>query len=97
MPDCTDAKLDFGRLGRRVIEANFQGGALSSDGGLMLLRQVDRRMGLSQAIASVLRDARAPDRITQKNTKKQMGSDTILGLCVTSRTIIRSSKKQIGV
>lgn len=28
--------LVFGRLGRRVIEANFAGGALSSDGALML-------------------------------------------------------------
>lgn len=38
MPKCTADQMDFGRLGRRVIEANFEGGALSSDGGLMLLR-----------------------------------------------------------
>jgi hypothetical protein len=56
--------MDFGRLGRRVIEANFQGGALSSDGGMMLLRQVDRRTGLSQAVAYVLQDPRDPERIT---------------------------------
>jgi len=39
MPKCTDAKIDFGRFGRRVIEADFSGGDLGSDGGLLLLRQ----------------------------------------------------------
>jgi hypothetical protein len=38
MPKCTQDKIDFGRLGRRVIEADFSGGDLSSDGGLLLLR-----------------------------------------------------------
>lgn len=56
--------MEFGRLGRRVLSADFDGGALSSDGGLMLLRRVDERIGLSRAAASVLSDARNPDRIT---------------------------------
>ena len=37
-------------------------GALSSDGGLMLLRRVDERIGLSRAVAAVLSDARNPAR-----------------------------------
>jgi hypothetical protein len=41
MPRRTDAEIEFGRFGRRVIEADFNGGDLSSDGGLLLLRQVD--------------------------------------------------------
>ena len=28
MPKCTDARIDFGRFGRRVIEADFSGGDL---------------------------------------------------------------------
>lgn len=51
MPNCTAGLMSFGRLGRCQIEANFEGGALSSDGGLMLLREVDRRIGLSKAVA----------------------------------------------
>jgi hypothetical protein len=49
-----------------VIKANFEGGALSSDGDLMLVRQVDRRIGLSAAVAvaDALHDPRDPDRIT---------------------------------
>ena len=64
MPKCTANELEFGRLGRRVIEANFGGGAISSDGGVMLLRQVDRLIGLSAQAASALHDPRDPDRIT---------------------------------
>lgn len=45
MPKCTAEQMGVGRLGRRIIGANFEGGALSSDGGLMLLRQADRRTG----------------------------------------------------
>lgn len=44
MPKCTADQMEFGRFGRRVIEANFQGGAISSDGGLLLLREVERRL-----------------------------------------------------
>lgn len=48
MPKCTANQIQFGRLGRRIIEANFNGGDISFDGGLMLLRQVDRRIGLTR-------------------------------------------------
>lgn len=54
MPKCTADEMIFGRLGRRVIEAHFRGGAISSDGGVMLLRQLDRRLGLSHAVAQAL-------------------------------------------
>lgn len=66
MPKCTADSLTFGRLKRRLIEANFQGGALSSDGGLMLLRGVDRRIGLSDAVAAALFDPRNPDFIVHE-------------------------------
>ena len=62
MPKCTKDKIGFGRLGRRVIEADFSGGDLSSDGGLLLLRQVDRHLGLSRAAAAAIPDPRDPER-----------------------------------
>ncbi|MFN7481351.1 MAG: transposase, partial [Betaproteobacteria bacterium] len=58
MPKCTDAKIEFGRFGRRLIEADFSGGDLSSDGGLLLLRQIDQHLGLSRAAAAVIPDPR---------------------------------------
>jgi hypothetical protein len=63
MPKCTKAKIDFGRVGRRVIEADFSGGELSSDGGLLLLRQVDQHLGLSRMAAAAIPDPRDPERI----------------------------------
>src|SRR5574337_1141550 len=40
MPKCTQRRIDFGRLGRRVIEADFSGGDLSSDGGELLAQRI---------------------------------------------------------
>lgn len=79
MPNCTADEMGFGRLGRRVIEANFQGGAISSDGGLMLLRQVDRRIGLSAAVAGALGDPRNPQRIT--HVLRDLIAQRLYGLC----------------
>lgn len=53
--------MGFGRLGRHLIEANFEDGALCSDDGLMPLRQVDRKIGLSGTVAPALHDPCAPD------------------------------------
>ena len=58
MPNCTGREMLFGRVGRLEIEANFGGGALSSDGGVMLVRQVDRKISLSAAVAAALSDRR---------------------------------------
>jgi hypothetical protein len=41
MPNCTEETDLFGALGRRRIEVGFDGGEVSSDAGLLLLRQVD--------------------------------------------------------
>jgi len=79
MPKCTANQIDFGCLGRRLVEANFDGGALSSDGGLMLLRQVDRKIGLSSAIAEVLHDPRDADRI--KHPLRNLIAQRLYGLC----------------
>ncbi len=41
MPECTEdlgsQKIEFGRIGRRVVEGRFDGGSMTSDGGVMLL------------------------------------------------------------
>ncbi len=48
------------RLRRHAVEADFNGGTLTSDGGLILLREVDRRLGLIKRIDSVIPDPRDP-------------------------------------
>ena len=66
MPDCAQTFLNFPSFDRRKIEASFTGGNVSSDGGLMLLRQADRRLGLTRALDAVLHDPRNPDLITHR-------------------------------
>ncbi len=70
--------MEFGRLGR-VIEANFQGGAISSDGGVLLLRQMDRRIGLSDSVAAALNDPRSPERI--RHELRDLVAQRLYGLC----------------
>lgn len=79
MPNCTAGLMSFGRLGRCHIEANFEGGALSSDGGLMLLRQVDRHLGLSKAVADALHDPRNQDRIVHE--MRDLVAQRLYALC----------------
>jgi hypothetical protein len=56
--DCNDQPLLFQDLGARQVVADFSGGTLSSDGGALLLRQVDQRLGLSRALAACFNDHR---------------------------------------
>jgi hypothetical protein len=53
MPNRAAEQMSFGW---RVNEAHFRGGALRSNGGPMPLRQVDRRIGLTCAVAAVPSD-----------------------------------------
>lgn len=79
MPNCTAGLKGFGRVGRCVIEANFEGGALSSDGGLLLLRQVDERTGLSKAVAQALHDPRNQELIVHE--MRDLVAQRLYALC----------------
>ncbi|MET0964010.1 MAG: transposase, partial [Noviherbaspirillum sp.] len=56
MPNCTVETITLGKVGRRTIEASFDGGDISSDAGVLLLRQADERIGLTRAVARVFAD-----------------------------------------
>ncbi len=66
MPDCTQTSFEFPSFDRRKIEGSFDGGNVSSDGGVMLLRQADRKTGLTAALDKVIADPRNPDRTTHR-------------------------------
>ena len=63
MPKCAGDRLGFGNMDRRLIDADFSGGDLPRNGGMMLLRQIDERIGLTQSAAAALSDPRDPGRI----------------------------------
>jgi Transposase DDE domain group 1 len=48
----------------KAVVAKFDGGLLSSDGGVLALREVERRLGVADRLAACLVDRRAPDQIT---------------------------------
>lgn len=54
--------MEFPRVKRRKIEANFDGGEITSDGGTLLLRQTDRTTGLIKALDKAINDPRAPGK-----------------------------------
>lgn len=56
--DCNDQPLLFQDLGGRQVAVDFSGGTLSTDGGALLLRQTDHRLGLSRALAECFDDQR---------------------------------------
>jgi hypothetical protein len=60
---CTPELFQFPAVKRRQVTASFSGGDVTSDGGVLLLRQVDRRLGLTKALAGVLPDPRNPERV----------------------------------
>ena len=61
--ECFTEALLFQDLGPRKVVADFSGGHLSSDGGALLLRQVDAGLGLSRALAKCFADHRRQDLI----------------------------------
>ena len=58
MTHCTQTRLPFSSLGHKKIQADFDGGRLTSDSGVLLLREVDRGLGLTEAIAGCVLDPR---------------------------------------
>ena len=61
--ECSAEQLEFeGFAGRRVVAA-FDGGAMTSDAGALLLREADRAIGLSRRVSACFRDDRDPQRV----------------------------------
>ena len=61
--ECTQDSLDFASLGSRKVTAAFDGGAMTSNAGALLLREADRAIGLSRQAAACFTDGRRQDRI----------------------------------
>lgn len=58
MTDCKNNQMIFPFYRAKQLTVNFTGGDISSDGGLLFVRQLDDRLGISQRIAEALDDRR---------------------------------------
>ena len=52
MTVCTTKSIEYSRCHSRKVQANFSGGEITLDGGVMLLQQADRLINLTDRIAS---------------------------------------------
>src|SRR5215471_11750346 len=57
------APLHLAPVGDKAVVLAFDGGRLSSDAGLVLLKDPDEQLGLTRALAAVLQDPRDPRRV----------------------------------
>ncbi len=60
---CHTKPLEFEGHGRRRVVADFDGGPITSDAGLLLLRRVEQRLSLFDQVADCFTDHRDPNRI----------------------------------
>lgn len=60
---CTPDQMEFQGLERRSVQAAFDGGPISSDGGALLLRELDGRLGITSRLSQCFTDYRRADLV----------------------------------
>jgi hypothetical protein len=63
MTECNAHEFDFQALGSRNVTARFDGGAITSDAGGLLLREVEAKTGVLRRFAACFTDHRDPERV----------------------------------
>ena len=56
MTDFNLLPFSFPAVGRKAVTAAFDGGRLTSDGGVMLLSMAERRLGIAENLAALIHD-----------------------------------------
>lgn len=80
MTQCTPTLFDFQDLGTRQVVAAFDGGKVSSDGGGLLLREVEARFGFLRQFANCFTDHRDPDLV--EHPLVDLLKQRVFGLCL---------------
>jgi hypothetical protein len=63
MTDDTPLPFDLPAVSRKKLTVDFDGGTQSSDAGLLLLREAERKLGVCRRLAAAMPDRRDPDRV----------------------------------
>jgi len=80
MTECTQGTFHFHTGSRRQGQAAFDGGTISSDGGVLLLGQVERATGILRQFSQCFVDHRRPDRI--EHPVEDLVAQRVYGLCL---------------
>ena len=78
--ECTAVQLEFPGVGRRRLVARFDGGAISSDAGALLLKAVEARTGLLAGASRCFVDHRDPQRI--EHSVEELVSQRVVALAL---------------
>ena len=63
MTQCNQQSFEFHSLKQRAVAARFDGGAITSDAGGLLLREVEKRTRIIERFAACFRDYRKAGRV----------------------------------
>lgn len=77
---CQSKRLEFDGLGRRKVVADFTGGQISSDGGCLLLREIDQHFRLTERLANCFVDHREPGAV--EHSVRELIAQRIYGLAL---------------
>lgn len=79
MVDATPFLSGLSPVQGKTVVARFDGGRLSSQGGLLTLRQIERRLGLADRLARCLKHPRTPSTMPIKASlsRQSPGSGSI--------------------
>jgi hypothetical protein len=66
MVDATPFLPGLSPVQGKAVIARFDGGRLSSEGGLLALGEIERRLGLADRLAACLKDKRAPEKVVHR-------------------------------
>ena len=80
MTECNENPIEFSSLGRKQVVADFEGGSITSDGGALLLREVDRHLGLIDKLNAALPDPRDPSKVVHE--QRHLLARRILGIAL---------------
>jgi hypothetical protein len=78
--ECNQFVFGFHPLKHREIRAQFDGGAITTEGGGLLLREVEKRIGIVRQFAACFRDYRNPDLI--EHTVEELVAQRVYGLAL---------------
>jgi len=77
---CNQESFQFHPLNQRRVVGRFDGGAITSDGGGLLLREVEKRTGIIAQFAACFTDHRNPERI--EHTVKELVAQRVYALAL---------------
>lgn len=66
--ECTSTSYNFGRVSQRKLVTDFNGGDLTSDGGLLLIRQIDQVYRISDRLSECFTDHPEANRVKHELT-----------------------------